>query len=39
MCVVVYITQAPSNLLVVEIATSKVVDVDKVQNKIDKVSN
>ena len=36
---VVHITQEPSNLLVVEIETSTVVDVVKVQNTIYKVSN
>ena len=35
---IVHISQAPSNLLVVEIETSEHVHVDKVRNKISKVS-
>ena len=39
MYVVVHITQDSPNLLVVEIETSRDVDVHKVRDKIDEVSN
>ena len=39
MCNVVHITQAPSYFLVVEIATSKALDINMVQCQVCTVSN